>query len=78
MVNNLSIPTSDLNKIHEVIFDHCVREAHAAEIIWVGWMEGIRNLAGFSTKTKKYIPTIQGVISKISNNSVSVVTSDRG
>ena len=53
-------------------------EAQAVEISWVVWIEGIRNLAGVSTKTKTYIPTRQIIMSNISNNSAAVVISDGG
>ena len=55
-----------------------IREDTVAEIIWVGYIEGIRNLSEFFTKKTIYIPTRQGIISKIFNNSSAVVTSDGG
>ena len=74
VVKNLIIPTSHLNKIHNSIFYHQVREAQAAEIIWVGWIEGIRKLADFFTNAENYIPTRQGIISKIFNENEVVAT----
>ena len=78
VVTNLSISSSTLNKIHNVICYHHVRVAYSDEIIWVGWIEGIRNLADLFTKKTIYIPTRQGIISLIFNNSGKVVTSDGG
>ena len=67
VVKNSSILTSDLNKIHNSICCHYVREAQAAEIIWVVCIEDIRNLAGFFTKTTISILKRYGIISKIPN-----------
>ena len=75
VVKNLRNPTSTLNRVHDAIFYHWVKEAQADDIIWVVWIEGIRNLYGLFTETLNN-PTIQGIISKIFNNSASVVTSD--
>ena len=78
MIKNLYISNYTLNRRHNAIFYHQVMEAQAVEISWVVWIEGIRNLAGVSTKTKTYIPTRQGIMSNISNNSAAVVISDGG
>ena len=48
------------------------------EIIWVGWIEGIKNFSVLFTKTKISIPKRQGILSRISNNGVVIVTLDRG
>ena len=40
VVNNSSIPTSVLNKMQDAICDHRVREAQAADIIWVECIPG--------------------------------------
>ena len=53
-------------------------EAQAVEISWVVWIEGIRNLAGLFTKIKISITTRKGIISKICNNSLAVVTLNEG
>ena len=50
VVNNLSIPTSDLKKRHNVIFYHRVMEAQGAGILWVGWVPGDFNLEDLFTK----------------------------
>jgi len=51
VVINSSVPTSVLNKRHNAICYHRVREAQAAGIIRVGWIEGKNNLADLFTKT---------------------------
>jgi len=51
IVVNSSVPTSVLNKRHSAICYHRVREAQAAGIIRVGWIEGERNVADLFTKT---------------------------
>ena len=51
VVTNTSEPTSVLNKRHSAICYHRVREAQAADIIRVGWIEGKRNEADLFTKT---------------------------
>ena len=53
-------------------------EAQADDNIWVGWIEGILNLAGFSTETKNSFPTRQAILLKIFSNSALVLISDRG
>ena len=51
VVTNSSVPTSVLNKRHNAICYHRVREAQAAGIIQVGWIEGEKNVADLFTKT---------------------------
>jgi len=51
VVTNSSVPTSVLNKRPNAIWYHRVREAQAAGIIRVGWIEGERNVADLFTKT---------------------------
>lgn len=51
VVTNASIPTSILNKKHNAICYHLVREAQAADIIKVGWIDGEYNKADLLTKT---------------------------
>lgn len=48
---NSNTPTSMLNKKHNAICYHKVREAQAAEIIRVAWIEGEYNKADIATKT---------------------------
>ena len=78
VVKNSSIPTSTLNKRHNETFYHQVREDQAAEIIWGGWIEGIRNLDDFFTEAIISIPKRKVIISKIFNNSADVVKLDGG
>ena len=52
VVKNSSIPASDLNKRHNGISYHRVREAQASGILWVGWIPGEFNLVVLFTKTK--------------------------
>ena len=51
VTNNASIPHSVLNKRHNAICYHRVREAQAANIIRVAWINGEYNQADLSTKT---------------------------
>jgi len=51
VVTNSSVPTSVLNKRHNAICYHRVREAQAAGVIRVGWIEGKENVADLFTKT---------------------------
>ena len=50
VVKNSSIPTSALNKRHNSIYFHMVREAQAAGILWVGWIPGEFKLKDLFTK----------------------------
>ena len=52
VVKNSSIPSSILNKRHNDICYHRVRESQACEIIRVGWIPGEFNLYDLFTKTK--------------------------
>ena len=52
VVKNLSIPTSVLNKRHNAICYHMVREAQAAGILQVGWIAGEFNLPDLFTRKK--------------------------
>ena len=51
VVKNLSIPTSSLNKRHNVICYHRVKEAQDTGIVLVGWITGKCNLLDLFTKT---------------------------
>jgi len=51
VVTNSSVPTSVLNKRHNAICYHRIREAQAAGMIRVGWIEGEKNVADLFTKT---------------------------
>ena len=78
MVKSLSILNYTLNQRYNKICYHRVSKAQAADIIQVDWIEGIRNLAGLFTKIKISITTRKGIISKICNNSLAVVTLNEG
>ena len=51
VVTNSSVPSSVLNKRHNAICYHKVRESQAAGAIRVGWIDGKFNLADLFTKT---------------------------
>ncbi len=74
VVTNSSVPTSVLNKRHNAICYHRVREAQAAGIIRVGWIEGTRNLADLFTKTTMPTNTKHYFVSNIFNNEAAVLT----
>ena len=51
VVKNLSIPTSALNKRHNAICYHSIREDQATGILWVVWIPGEFNLEDLFTDT---------------------------
>lgn len=51
VVTNASVPVSVLNKRHNAICYHIVREAQASEIIRMAWIDGSVNIADLLTKT---------------------------
>ena len=51
MTKNVTLPQSVLNNIHNSICYHIVREAQAAEVIRVGWIQGEYKQAGLGNKT---------------------------
>ena len=51
VVTNVSIPYSVLNKKHDYIYYHRVREVHTAGTIQVGWISGEYNTADIGAKT---------------------------
>ena len=73
VATNASVPTSVLNKRHNAICYHRVREAHTAGIVRVGWIEGEYNKADIATKTT--IPTKRRfeLLSSIFNENVESV-----
>lgn len=77
VVQNSSVPESTLSKRHNAICYHRVREAQAAEIIKVGWIEGIRNLADLFTKTTLAINTRDAIVSKIFDNNATKVIDEK-
>ena len=68
VVINSSVPTWMLNKRHNAICYHRVREAQAAGIITVGWIPGEKNLADLFTKTTLTNETRYRLIDNIFNN----------
>ena len=73
VVDNSIIPTSALNKRHNFICYHRVREAQAAGIIRFGWIPGEFNLADFSTKTKMRWNTRHNLVDSIFSNTASPI-----
>ena len=68
VVKNSSIPTSVLNKRHNAIYYHRVREAQAAGILCVGWIIIEFNLADLFTKTKMPGNTRHNLVDSILSN----------
>ena len=71
VVTNSSIPTSVLNKRHNAICYHRVREAQAAGVIRVGWIEGKYNVADLFTKTTLSNEAKRTFVQYIFNNQVT-------
>lgn len=76
VATNASVPTSVLNKRHNAICYHRVREAHTAGTIRVGWIQGEYNKADIGTKTT--IPTKRRyeLINTLFTENVTVVKSE--
>ena len=68
VATNSSVPTSVLNKRHNAICYHRVREAQAAGMIRVGWIPGEYNLADLFTKTSMPGNTRHGFVMNIFND----------
>lgn len=73
VVTNSSVPTSVLNKKHNSICYHRVREAQAAGTIRVGWIEGEYNKADIATKTTLSTSRRYDLISTIFDNNCQVI-----
>jgi len=71
VVTNSSVPASVLNKRHNAICYHRVREAQAAGTIRVGWIKGEFNLADLFTKTTMPGNLRHGLVMNIFNNDVA-------
>ena len=71
VVNNLSIPTSALNKSHNFIYYYMVREAQAPGILWVGWIPVDFNLANMFKKTTMPGNTRHNLVDSIFSNIAS-------
>ena len=70
MVTNSSVPVSVLNKRHNAICYHRVREAQAAQIIRVAWISGEMNISDLLTNTtmpaNKKNQCVQGIFTNTS------------
>ena len=73
VVTNSSVPASVLNKRHNAICYHRVREAQAAGTIKVGWIEGKFNLADLFTKTTMAGNIRHGLVEGIFNNGATTL-----
>ena len=73
VVKNLSIPTSVLNKRHNAICYHRVREAQASGILRVGWFPGEFNLTYLFTNTTMPGNTRHNLIDSIFSNTASPI-----
>ena len=62
VVKNSGVPASVLNKRHNVICYHRVREAQASVTLRVGCIPGDYNLAGLLTKTTMKGNTRHGMV----------------
>ena len=70
-MTNSSVPSSILNKRHNAISYHRVKEAQAAGTIMVGWFEGEYNLADLFTKTTMMGDLKHCLVHNIFNNDVA-------
>ena len=73
VVTNSSVPASVLNKIHNTILYHRVREAQAAVTWRVRWIPGEYNLADLLTNTKMKENTRHGMVESIFYNKAVTV-----
>jgi hypothetical protein len=73
VVTNSSIPSSVLNKKHNSICYHKVREAQAAGTIRVGWIQGEYNKSDIATKTTLSTSRRYGLSSSIFDNNCTVI-----
>ena len=73
IIKNYSIPTSVLNKRHNEICYHGVREAQDLGILRVGWIPGDFNLADLFTKTTMPVNTRHNLVDSIFSNTASPI-----
>ena len=73
VATNASVPTSVLNKRHNSICYHRVREAQAASIIRVAWISGDWNLSDLLTKTTMPANKKNGFVENIFTNNATVI-----
>ena len=74
VVTNLSIPLCVLNKKHNYICYHRVREAHTAGTIQVGCISGEYNKSDIGTKTTVPTKRRYELLNSIFNEKVSTIT----
>ncbi|GFH50563.1 gag-pol polyprotein [Chaetoceros tenuissimus] len=72
VVTNSSVPASTLNKRHNAICYHRMREAQACGMIQVLWIEGKNNLADLFSKTTIAGDTMWNFVNQIFYKSDSV------
>ena len=68
MVKNYSVPASNLNRRHNTICYHIVREYQYAVTLRVGWIPGEYNLEYLFTKTTMTGNTRHGMVELILYN----------
>ena len=73
VVTNASVPASVLNKRHNAICYHRVREAQAASIIRMAWIKGEVNIADLFTKTTLASNKKHDFIDNIFGNRATVI-----
>ena len=73
VVTNSSVPTLVLNKRHNAICYHRVREAQAAGTIKVGWIDGKFNLADLLTKTTMAGNAKHALVENIFHNNAAII-----
>ena len=76
MVTNSSVPASVLNKRHNDICYHRVREAQAAQIIRVAWIPGDMDVSDLLTKTTMPANKKNQFVQAIFTNNSIVVNRD--
>jgi hypothetical protein len=64
VVTNATMPESTLKKKHNSIAYHCVREAIAAGVLWIAWVQSGNNLADMLTKPLNG-PTLYNLMNKV-------------
>ena len=76
VVTNASVPASVLNKRHNAICYHRVREAQSAQMIRVAWIPGDINLSDLLTKTTMPGNKKNGFITQIFHNDATVIAKE--
>ncbi len=73
VATNASVPSSVLNKKHNSICYHRVREAQAAGTVRVGWIEGEYNKADLATKTTLATTRRYNLTSSLFTNDCTII-----